>query len=258
MIARNTETSLITTSCHEPERSAHVGLMIAQGCRADYAMLAHIHYRSGPPATFARVLKASLEGQLLGVLVVSFPTLNGLWRFVAWPELFATKGLARSDQATTTRVLNAHVRTISRVITDPRARGLGIAQELVSAYLNDPQTPCTEAIAALPSAGRIFAHAGMRVIDRQQSASLDGLRLALRSIGAQPWQAMDLAVAKSMVRRSAVRAAVMNWATSSRGTNSAAKRAKSELGDTSGTAAALLLSKAASQLLYVPKAYVTP
>src|SRR5215831_987602 len=83
------------------------GLVVREGTVRDYDEPARLHYRAGRPATVVKVLKAEATGSreqatggssaaccplpvacsLVGVLVVSMPTLNGRWRRAAWPEL---------------------------------------------------------------------------------------------------------------------------------------------------------------------------
>ncbi|HYE01768.1 MAG TPA: GNAT family N-acetyltransferase [Phycisphaerales bacterium] len=129
------------------------------GTRADYAALARFHYRAGAPATMVGVVRAVEpgRGELAGVLVVSMPTLNGPWRELAWPGRYAGP-----DRRRGLRRLNAEVRTISRVVVEPRYRGLGLGRRLVEAYLRRPLTAATEAVAAMGGACPFFARAGMR------------------------------------------------------------------------------------------------
>ena len=138
---------------------------IEPGTPEDYRTLAHLHYRGGAPATMVRVLRAlravpehidPTQRLLAGVLVVSMPALNSAWRERAWPGLFSTGNKARDA-----RRLNDNLRTISRVIVDPRSRGLGVARVLVRAYLDDPLTPATEAIAAMGALCPFFQRAAM-------------------------------------------------------------------------------------------------
>jgi len=134
---------------------------IEPGTIDDYRQLAHLHYLADEPATRTLVLRAvrqtiSQGNVLAGVLVVSMPTLNASWRTRAWPGVFNT-----NSKAINARRLNAHLRTISRVIVEPRSRGLGVASALVRAYLHNPQTIATESIAAMGSACPFFERAGM-------------------------------------------------------------------------------------------------
>ncbi|MEO1715706.1 MAG: GNAT family N-acetyltransferase [Planctomycetota bacterium] len=131
------------------------------GTRADFDALAPLHYRAGPPATIDRIVRAidTEHDALAGVLVTSRPTLNGSWRGRAWNDAFASG--SRSADA---RRINAQLRTISRVIVDPRFRGLGVGSGLVRHYLAAPATRCTEAITALGDVCPFFERAGMRPV----------------------------------------------------------------------------------------------
>jgi ABC-type lipoprotein export system ATPase subunit/GNAT superfamily N-acetyltransferase len=137
-------------------RPAPLPLRFRQGSTADYQALAPIHYLPGRPASIERVLTARCQGELAAVLTISRPTLNSRHRQLAWPGRFA----GRDKRAAAQRV-NREIRTISRVIVDPRFQGLGVARRLVARYLADPVTPCTEALAAMGAVSPFFARAGM-------------------------------------------------------------------------------------------------
>ncbi len=153
----NMNTRTMNTTCD----SANQSITIEQGTIADYQLLAHLHYRGSKPATHTLVLKATrtvpILGEILaGVLVISMPTLNGSWRERAWPRFFSA-----GNKASNAKQINTNLRCISRVIVDPRSRGLGMASALVRHYLNNPQTPATESIAAMGSVCPFFERAGM-------------------------------------------------------------------------------------------------
>ena len=133
---------------------------ISTGTRDDLLALQDYHYNSAEPATFALVLRAHWHGTLAGVIVVSHPTLNADWRGAAFGNT-----LFGHDKSLLARRTNKHVRTISRVIVDPRFRGLGIATTLVRHYLAAPLTSCTEAVSVLNAFIPLFERAGMRRID---------------------------------------------------------------------------------------------
>ena len=140
---------------------------IEVGSIADYARLASFHYLAGPPATHVRVLAARTIAQdggpeTIGVLVVSMPTLDGAWRDAAWGGRYRAR--RASERSARLRRLNAEVRTISRVVVDPRWRALGVARRLVEAYLADPLTERTEAVCAIGVVCPFFARAGMREV----------------------------------------------------------------------------------------------
>ncbi len=135
-------------------------ITIEAGTPADLNPLSRFHYAAGRPGPIARVLRAVDDGETIAVLVASMPTLNGRWRAVAWPGEYDTP-----DKRANALRLNHDVRVISRVIVDPRYRGRGLAVRLVRAYLDNPCTARTEALAAMAHACPFFERAGMQRID---------------------------------------------------------------------------------------------
>lgn len=142
--------------------AAPVLLSIEPGDAADLDALSLHHYRSGRPAAAVRILRcvrATPEGEraLAGVLAATMPVLNGSWRALAWPGRYET-----GDRRADARRLNDEVRCIARVIVAPSSRGLGVASSLVRAYVADPPTERTEAVAAMGACCPFFRAAGMR------------------------------------------------------------------------------------------------
>ncbi len=179
--------------------------VIEPGTMHDYDALSVFHYRAGPPATAARarngapaVLRArdADSGSLAGVLVVSMPTLNGSWRDLAWPGRYST-GDKRRDAAR----INAELRCISRVVVDPRWRGLGVARRLVRAYLDAPLTPATEALAAMGSVCPFFERAGMTAYCLPPAPQDARLLDALWECGVEPWSLLDARLARRTLDR---------------------------------------------------------
>ncbi len=136
-------------------------LRLRPGTIHDYDALGAFHYRAGRPATFVRVitLRAAADALPAAVLVVSMPTLNGAWRRAAFPEM--ARLLDANDKRAIARWINANLRTISRVVVEPRWRGLGLAQRLVRSYLRRPLTRCTESVATMGAYCPFFVAAGM-------------------------------------------------------------------------------------------------
>jgi hypothetical protein len=171
----NTSTVLSPSSRHE--------MQVVVGTFADYRALARFHYIAGKPATHVRVLciRDPLDDQPFGVLVVSMPTLDGSWRELAWPGRYRSH-----DRAAAARRINRELRTISRVIIDPRYRALGLARTLVKAYLADPLSPATEAIAAMGAASPFFKAAGMHEYRLPEKPADIRLRDAMHACGIAP------------------------------------------------------------------------
>lgn len=201
---------------HEP------AILVRAGTWRDYQSLAGHHYRGGPPATRVRVLAAEVEGRgrVAGVLVVSMPTLNGRWRSAAWGGRYAPTG--HGGKRLMARRLNAEVRTISRVIVHPRYRGLGVATRLVRAYLANPLTRRTEAVAVMGAYAPFFERAGMRRVAVKRTSREARLGWRLRTLGVPAWRLMDVDwMVRTVARNAALRRAVHAWARAGRTTRSA-------------------------------------
>ncbi len=167
-----------------------------------YAGLEGFHYCGGRPATAARVLAARSGGAVVGALVVSMPTLNGVWRRLAWGDRYSS-----GDRSVCARRLNAEVRCVSRVVVEPRWRGVGIAKGLVRTYLSDAMTERTEAVAAMGAACPFFERAGMRAI-RIPAGLRDARALdVFAHLGLEEWEACDA----SRVLRAARERGLEGW-----------------------------------------------
>lgn len=151
-------------------------IRFSEGTADDYAGLARLHYRAAAPATIERVITATDDatGELAGVMLTSRPTLNGSWRRLAWPGRFDA-----GDKSQQARLINSELRTISRVVIDPRYRGIGLASRLVRGYLDAPDTPCTEAVAAMGPVCPFFERAGMAAFPIADPARNNRLRRRL-------------------------------------------------------------------------------
>ncbi len=170
-------------------------LQLVTGERADYDALAPHHYRGGTPATITRVLalrdtrpsrldrfRDRPDRRTVAVLVESLPALSCRLRDLALRDRYGPW----LDPAERARLLNREVRCISRVIVDPRWRGLGLAVRLVRHALATATTPVTEALAAMGRVHPFFERAGMTAYRRPPHPHDDRLVAALRHAGIEP------------------------------------------------------------------------
>lgn len=196
--------------------------------RRELRSLLRFHYRAGMPATVAMVVGAFERGVLragggvdepAAVVCVSYPVLNGPWRNVAWP----------GEDWGDARVVNARVRCLSRVVVEPRYRGVGLASELVRWYLRRPLTRCTESLAAMGGACPFLVAAGMRRVELSRSGRDERLLRDLRGLGLNPARVLCGGdVGGGGVR--ALRAVLLRWAKASKATaRGAADRTTREL-----------------------------
>jgi GNAT superfamily N-acetyltransferase len=202
-----------------------VRVVVGAGSRRDAERLARWHYRATGPATLVRVLTAEVEGEAAGVLCVSMPVLNGSWRTAAWGGRYTA-----GDRAARARRLNAEVRCISRVIVEPRHRGLGVATALVRAYLESALTERTEAVAVMGWYSGFFERAGMRGVEVRESSRDRALRAALVGAGVAVWRLAEVErVARLVRRRKDLGEALGRWARASRATGCVARGDVEEL-----------------------------
>ncbi|QQS08099.1 MAG: GNAT family N-acetyltransferase [Phycisphaerales bacterium] len=222
---------------------------IEPGDARDYDALAAHHYRAGPPATTCEIRRAVLDDELVGVLVIAFPTLNATWRDAAWPE-FTKDAPPASDRRERAQYLNAHLRTIARVIVEPRHRGMGIARRLVASYLDHPVTPLTEAIASMGAFCPFFERAGMREIHRPPTKASVRLAQRLDDLGVKPWTLADPARRSRALARPAILEAIRDWALAHRSFTRLAREPSAPLDD--------IALKAVSAIVAPARVYVSP
>lgn len=194
------------------------GLRLERGTIDDYLALARFHYKAERPATCVLVLRI-LDGRagcIAAVLVVSRPTLHGPARRLAWPEMYEKRGDPREPEAIAALV-NREVRTISRVVVDPRYRGLGLAAELVRAYLRRPLTRRTEAVSAMGIYCPLFKAAGMREVVGPAHKRDVRLGRVLRASGIPAWRLLEAERVPALLAEHAeVRGALRAWARAAR------------------------------------------
>jgi ABC-type lipoprotein export system ATPase subunit/GNAT superfamily N-acetyltransferase len=193
----------------EPTDGTGLKITIEPGTQADMDALLPHHYIAGRPATRVGFLRAYDEtfDNLAGVLVVSMPTLCGVWRSQAWPGRYAGR-----DRKSATRRINTELRCISRVIIDPRYRGLGLATRLVRTYLDHPLTPATEAVAAMGRICPFFERAGMTAYRVPMHAADARLADAIEAARFEPWMLADPGRAQGLLAHPLVAAELYRWA----------------------------------------------
>ncbi len=139
------------------------GLEIVRGNRGDYEKLGRYHYRAERLGVYAAVF--ALKGRFrtaerletVGVIVYTMPVLGCELRDVATGGFFAGY-----DRATRATLLNENIRCISRVVVEPRFRGLGLAVRLVAETMPLMNVRMVEAMAVMGRVNPFFAKAGMK------------------------------------------------------------------------------------------------
>ena len=165
-------------------------LQIVRGCIDDYKKLAHYHYRDSRIGPYAAIFKSKISNRkteiAVGVIVYTMPSPGLELRNVATDNLFAG-----FDRATRLALLNKNVRCISRVIIEPRFRGLGLASRLVRETMPEMNVPIIEAMAVMGLVNPFFEKAGMRAFTARMPARCVQLTEAFSMVGIEREELID-------------------------------------------------------------------
>ena len=123
----------------------------------------------------------------VGVIVYVNPPANHAARNAATDGVFTRL----ADRRMQLRMLNRNVRTIARVIIEPRYRGIGLGSRLVRETMPLLDAAMVEATAAMGAANAFFEGAGMRRFAAPPSPAAMRLGEALRSVGIRPDDYVD-------------------------------------------------------------------
>jgi hypothetical protein len=169
-------------------------LEIVRGTRADYESLSHYHYREGHPGAAVAIFalkgkfRTATKLETVGVIVYSMPTAGAQMRNIATGGIFG--GL---DNSTRLALINKNIRTISRVIIEPRFRSLGLAVRLVKETMPIMDVPFVEALAVMGRANPFFEKAGLTRYENHPQAGLGAKRLieAFSAVGIDEQDLID-------------------------------------------------------------------
>ena len=169
--------------------SAASHLQIVPAGANEYGTLSQYHYRGGRlgpyKAMYALVDTHPIRSRFskgrvtVGIIVYSMPSPNLALRNVATDGLFAQFG----DRKGQLQLVNENIRCISRVIIDPRYRGLSLASYLVRETLARLDVPIVEALAVMGQVNPFFEKAGMKKFTAKLSMHCAKLSEALGMVG---------------------------------------------------------------------------
>lgn len=161
-------------------------LEIVNGSTSDYEKLAHYHYRDSKLGPFAAIFALKpkrgstthLGTQTVGVIVYKMPSPSLELRNIATGNIFSG-----FDRVTSLALINKTTRCISRVIIEPRFRGLGLASILVRETMPRMNMPIIEAIAVMGLVNPFFEKGGMKAYRAKPSTRCVQLIEALSMVG---------------------------------------------------------------------------
>jgi hypothetical protein len=181
-------------------------LKIIPGCYDDYKQLAHYHYRGGRgPFTAIFTLKpepsfaGALYGKPVGVIVYSTTTPELELRNIATNNFYLG-----FDNSTRLALINRDIRRISRVIIDPRFRGLGLASRLVAETMPMMDVPIIEAVGVMCLVNPFLEKAGMKAYTAEVPAKNTRLIEALSMVGIEEAELIDAEKAQRKLEKLSV------------------------------------------------------
>lgn len=170
-------------------------LRIIQGNLDDYKLLSRFHYRScqtGPVAAVYKIIDTHPAREriepVVGVIIYSMPAVSVMLRNVATHELFTKAGSSDANL----QLVNNNIRTISRVVIEPRYRGLGLAYQLVKKTMPLLNMPYIEALAVMGKVNPFFEKAGMIKFESIEPLRSVKLKQALSSVGIEEYELVDV------------------------------------------------------------------
>lgn len=135
-------------------------LKIECGDINDYEQLAQYHYRNGTLGPYSAIFAVKLDcrhKQTVGVIVYALPVMAVEMRNIALGGIL--NNISQRDKLS---FINKNIRNISRVVIEPRFRGLGLAARLVRETLPLVDVPIVEAMAVMGHINPFFEKAGMK------------------------------------------------------------------------------------------------
>ncbi len=161
-------------------------VQIVPGEMDDYKQLARYHYRDRLLGPYAAVFAMRLGRKTIGVIVYTMPSPGVELRNVATENFFAG-----FDKRTQLALVNNNIRCISRVIIEPRLRGLGLAGRLVRKTMPQMNIPIVEAMAVMGLINPFFEKAGMKAYAAKMPARCVQLTNALSLVGIEKDMLID-------------------------------------------------------------------
>jgi hypothetical protein len=171
-------------------------LEIRPAKRIAYDELACFHYRGQCPAVYAAIygmydrgkatatLRLGRATQPVGVIVYTMPAMGLEVRNIAIGEMFE----CCQNRKERLKMINENIRCISRVIIDPRYRGLGLAARLVRETMPLMNVPVIEAMAVMGQVNPFFEKAGMKACPAKLSRQCERMRDAMYTVGITDYQ----------------------------------------------------------------------
>ena len=140
-----------------------------------------------PVSNGTRPMRSEIE-PIVGIIIYSMPACSVQLRNIATEGLFTKLGSSSANM----QLINQNIRTIARVVIEPRYRALGLAYELVAKTMPMLNMPYIEALAVMGKVNPFFEKAGMMKFEGTEPVRSVKLRQALSVIGIELTDLVDI------------------------------------------------------------------
>lgn len=179
-------------------------LEVVRGGVEDYERLAGFHYRERQAGPFVGIFALRAKGHLArrsgvktaGVIVYRMPSMSCELRNAATGGVFAG-----FDRVTGLSLVNKNVRCISRVIIEPRFRGIGLASRLVRETMAEMGVAVVEAIAEMGMVNPFFEKAGLKEYIGKFPARCARMQEAFSVVGIEKQELSDTTDVQRKLKR---------------------------------------------------------
>jgi len=166
-IEKGFETDVHCERLHEPDeeikfklKDIYDEITIEKGERKDYDKLKRFHYRQSGVGAVRDICTMKHEGNIIGVMILTYPHLALKGRNVHTNKKFAKM------TTETCKMINEQFSCISRIVIHPKYRGLGLSYHMIKFYLdNFADTKYVETLAVMSKYSPFFKKAGMTLVE---------------------------------------------------------------------------------------------
>ena len=147
------------------------------GTKTDYEKLKRFHYRQANLGAVKNIYKMTLNNEIIGVIVITYPHLALKGR-----NIYTKKKYSKMTKENC-KMINEKFECIARIILHPQYRGLGLAYHFLKEYFKLSESDYIETVAVMANYTPFFEKAGMKKINTKQDEKRTQMIAELENYG---------------------------------------------------------------------------
>lgn len=164
-------------------------MFVERGTAADWQLLHHLHYKTEGRPTGPAYWRLSLEGETVGVCVLTLPRPMLKERNIAFEQIKPKGGLIDDKISNTARfkIINQNMRVIGRIVLDTLYRGVGAAYRFQNLVARMSGFRFVEIQSAMSKYNLFAQKAGFMMVKPQRSHKYEiGLKFFRSTFSSDP------------------------------------------------------------------------